>query len=67
MIKKSFTLFEVLVSLIILGVVLTLVLKIFNSNDNIKVYYELQTIENNYNESGTIKQSEKIQFQLLMK
>ena len=67
MIKKSFTLFEVLVSLIILGVVLTLVLNIFNSNDNIKTYYELQTIENQYNESGTIKQSEKIQFQLLIK
>ena len=67
MTKKSFTLFEVLVSLIIVGVVLTLVLKIVNANDNIKIYYELQTIENYYNEIGTIKQSETIQFQLPVK
>jgi len=63
MIKKSFTLFEVLVSLVILGVVLTFLLKLFSPNDNIDTYYELQTIENQYNESGTINQSEKIQFQ----
>jgi len=63
MIKKSFTLFEVLVSLVILGVVLTFLLKLFSTNDNIDTYYELQTIENQYSETSTINQSEKIQFQ----
>ena len=63
MIKKSFTLFEVLVSLVVLAVVLTIVLKLFISNDDIDTYYELQSIENQYNESDTIRQSEKIKFQ----
>lgn len=63
MIKKSFTLFEVLVSLIILAVVLSIVLKLFNKDDNIETYYQLQEIENKYNESGSVEQNEKIQFQ----
>jgi len=63
MVKKSFTLFEVLVSLIILGIVLSLVLKIFNRDNNIETYYKLQSIENQYFESGVIEQSEQIQFQ----
>jgi len=63
MVKKSFTLFEVLVSLIILGIVLSLVLKIFSRDNNIETYYKLQSIENQYFESGVIEQSEQIQFQ----
>jgi len=62
--KKSFTLFEVLVALIILGIVLSAILKLFNSNDNIETYYELQTKENQYFESGMVEQSEKIKLQI---
>ncbi|MCD4758474.1 MAG: prepilin-type N-terminal cleavage/methylation domain-containing protein [Arcobacteraceae bacterium] len=60
--KKGFTLFEVLISLVILGVVLASVSKIFVKNDDIKTYYELQKIENNYIETKTIQNSEKIKF-----
>ena len=63
MVKKSFTLFEVLVSLVVLAVVFTIVLKLFVCNDDIDTYYELQSIENQYNESATIKQSEKIKIE----
>jgi len=61
--KKGFTLFEVLISLVILGVVLTSVSKLFVKNDDIKTYYELQKIENNYIETKTIQNSENIRFQ----
>ncbi len=60
--KKGFTLFEVLISLVILGVILTSVSKIFVKNDDIKTYYELQKIENNYIETKTIENSENIKF-----
>lgn len=58
--KKGFTLFEVLISLVILGVVLTSVSKIFVKNDDIEIYYELQKIENTYIETKTIQNSENI-------
>jgi|GEM_PF-2369925 len=60
--KKAFTLFEVLISLVILGVVLASVSKLFVKNDDIKIYYELQKIENNYIETKTIQDSENIKF-----
>lgn len=46
--KKAFTLFEVLVSLVILSVMMLLLLKFFTKEDQIQKYYELQKIENNY-------------------
>jgi len=61
--KKAFTLFEILISLVILGVALTSISKIFVKNDDIKIYYELQNIENNYIETKTIQNSENIKFQ----
>ncbi len=61
--KKGFTLFEVLISLVILGVVLASVSKLFVKNDDIEIYYELQKIENNYIETKTIQNSENIKFQ----
>jgi len=60
--KKGFTLFEVLISLVILGGVLASVSKIFVKNDDIKTYYELQKIENNYIETKTIENCENIKF-----
>lgn len=62
MVKKSFTLFEVLISLVLLSLVISITLKLFNSNDNVEIYYQLQDIENRYNESGVINQNEKIKF-----
>lgn len=46
--SKAFTLFEVLVSLVILSVMMLLLLKMFSKDDNIQKYYELQKIENHY-------------------
>jgi len=62
--KRAFTLFEVLISLVILGVVLASVSKLFVKNDDIKIYYELQKIENNYIETKTIQDSENIKFKI---
>lgn len=62
MVKKSFTLFEVLISLVLLSLVISITLKLFNSNDNVEIYYQLQDIENRYNENGVINQNEKIKF-----
>ena len=61
--KKGFTLFEVLISLVILGVVLAGVSKLFVKNDDVEIYYELQRIENSYIETKTIQNSENIKFQ----
>jgi len=60
--KTAFTLFEVLISLILFAIVLTTLSKIFIQNDDIEVYYELQNIENNYRETKTIQNSENIKF-----
>ena len=61
--KKGFTLFEVLISLVILGVVLSGISKLFVKNDDVEIYYELQRIENNYIETKTVQNSENIKFQ----
>jgi len=58
--KKAFTLFEVLVSLIILSVMMISVTKIYTKNDTIQRYYELQNIENNYIETKTVFNTQNI-------
>lgn len=62
--NRGFTLFEVLVSLVILSVLMLSLTKIYTQDDTIEVYYELQNIENNYIETNTIISSEKIQLKL---
>ena len=62
-ISKAFTLLEVLISLVILGVVLASVSKLFVKNNDTEIYYELQKIENNYIETKTIQNSQNIKFQ----
>jgi len=57
---KAFTLFEVLVSLVILSVMMFSLTKIYTQDDTIEKYYELQSIENHYIETHTIKDSENI-------
>jgi len=46
--SKAFTLFEVLVSLVILSVMMLILLKYFIKDHSVQKYYELQKIENNY-------------------
>jgi len=58
--KKAFTLFEVLVSLIILSVMMISVTKIYTKDDTIQRYYELQNIENNYIETKTVFNTQNI-------
>ena len=58
--KASFTLFEVLISLVILSVMLLALSRIFTKDDSIEIYYELQEIENNYIENKTIMSTENI-------
>jgi len=61
--KRGFTLLEVLLSLVILGVILASVSRLFVKNDDIETYYELQKIENHYIETKTILDNENIKFQ----
>ena len=58
--KNSFTLFEVLISLVILSVVISGISKLFVSDDTNQRYYELQTMENDYIEYNSIKSNENI-------
>lgn len=57
---KAFTLFEVLISLVILSVMMLALTKLYTKDDAIDTYYELQRIENNYIENKTIQSSENI-------
>jgi len=57
---KAFTLFEVLVSLVILSVMMLSLTKLYTKDDSIQIYYELQSIENHYIETKTVKNSENI-------
>ena len=52
--SRGFTLFEVLVSLVILSVLLLSLTKLYKKDDSIPQYYELQSIENKYIESSII-------------
>lgn len=58
--KNSFTLFEILISLIILSIALSSLIKIFTPNENIQTYNELQEIENQYIQNGTVLNSQNI-------
>lgn len=60
--KNSFTLFEVLISLVILSVVISGISKLFVSDDTNQNYYELQTIENDYIEQNKINSTQNIKF-----
>jgi len=57
---KAFTLFEVLISLVILSVMMLSLTKLYIKDDTIQTYYELQSIENEYIETGSINSSENI-------
>jgi len=58
--SRGFTLFEVLISLVILSVMILALTKFYTKDDTVSIYYELQSIENNYIENKTIQSSENI-------
>ncbi|WP_412725044.1 prepilin-type N-terminal cleavage/methylation domain-containing protein [Arcobacter sp. 15-2] len=58
--KKGFTLLEVLVSLVILGVILLSIMRFYTKNNDIEIYSELQTIENIYTEHKTISNTQNV-------
>ena len=58
--NRAFTLFEVLVSLVILSVLMLSLTKLYTKDDTLETYYELQNIENRYIETGSITETENI-------
>ena len=63
--KNSFTLFEILISLVILAIVLSGIQKLFVNNNSISVYYELQKLENDFVSDEIIGETDNIKFQEL--
>lgn len=64
---KGFTLFEVLVSLVILGVTISGISRLFYTNDNASLYYDLQTIENDFISLDKITETSSIKFNTKLK
>ncbi len=58
--KKSFTLFEVLVSLVILSVVISGVAKLYTKKETVTTYYELQNMENEFVSTGKVTNTTQI-------
>ena len=65
--KPSFTLLEVLVSLIILAITINGVAKLFKTSNDIKVYYELIDAQNNFIEFNNISKTKNIKFNKTLK
>jgi len=61
--KNSFTLFEILISLVILAIVLSGVQKLFVDNNSVSIYYELQELENDFISDKIIGETDNIKFQ----
>lgn len=59
--KKAFTLFEVIIALVIFSVVLISLIRLNHEENHLKIYYELQTLENKYIETGVVESTEHIQ------
>jgi len=60
--KASFTLFEVLVSLIILSITISGISKLFKTSSDIEVYYELIDAQNNFAQFNFINDTKNIKF-----
>ncbi len=60
--KSAFTMFEVIISLVILSIVLSSILKLFTTQNNTKIYIELHHHQNNFTSTGKISDSENIKF-----
>jgi len=59
---KSFTLLEVVVSLVIIGVIFGNISKFMMGNNNLNIYYELIKQENNFIVNDDIENSKYINF-----
>jgi prepilin-type N-terminal cleavage/methylation domain-containing protein len=59
---KAFTLFEVLVSLLILASILSGATKLFKSSNNIEIYYDLIDLQNSFDQYHTVKDDQNIKF-----
>jgi type II secretory pathway component PulJ len=58
--KKSFTLFEVLLSLIILSIVVSGISRLYIDNDITENYYTLQKMENEFVTTGEVTNTTNI-------
>jgi len=61
--KNSFTLFEILISLVIFAIVLSGVQKLFVDNNSVAIYYELQDLENEFILGNQLKDTDNIKLQ----
>jgi Tfp pilus assembly protein PilV len=63
-VKEGFTLIETILSFVLLSIMIAGLLKLFgNNNISYEIYNDLQKIENKYNTSGIIENSENILFE----
>ena len=63
MLKNSFTLFELLISIILLSITLSVLIKIeFTSNTNLQNYNTLLQLENKFITTGKINSKNNIKF-----
>ncbi|MEA3290042.1 MAG: hypothetical protein U9Q04_07680 [Campylobacterota bacterium] len=60
---KSFTLFEVLISTIILSITISLLIKISHEDNTNESYAQLQTMENSFIETNNIQNTQNIKFE----
>jgi Tfp pilus assembly protein PilV len=60
--KKSFSLFETLISLIILSIIISGFSQLFKSNISYQTYKDLQSIENEFYQTNKVNNTDKIKF-----
>jgi len=65
--SKGFTIFEVLVSLVILSVLMLSLINLYTQDDQIQTYYELQDAENKYIESSILITTKNINLKTIQK
>lgn len=58
--KKGFTLFEVIIALVIFSVVLISLMRLNHQDNHLKIYYKLQNLENKYLETGVVESDDDI-------
>lgn len=63
MVKKGFSLFELIVSLVIISIAIASLSGLFVKDEKHKTYYMLQNIENDFHKTGNISNIENIKFQ----
>lgn len=61
--KKGFTLFEVIISLVIFSIVLMSLLRLNQNENNLQTYYKLQALENEYIQTGSVESTQSIKLQ----